>query len=384
MAFAVLYLPLVVEFGASRAAVAAIQALVLLIGDGAAPLVGHGLDRLGPRRLIQGGAVVAVLGLLAATRVRSLWALALTYGVLGGLGLAALGSQVNMVIAALWFPTARGRAIAVADLGTGFGAFCFIPLGQALVDAWGWRPTLVVWAALLLAVVIPANALQQLPATPQPREPARHRGAPWTVATALRAPAFRWLATQRFFASMAFPLLNTHMVAYAVGQGIAPVAAATALGAVSLVSMAGRLTTGWLADRIGRAPALTIAYTSAAAGIGCLALLAFGAPPWWLAAYVLLYGMAQGSSGIVASACAADTFAGPRFGAIYGWLSLPVGPGEALGAWTGGAIYDRRGSYLPAFGVVLLALTLGLVAIWRVAGAGPRRPGPGLRAGPGA
>ena len=382
MAFAVLYLPLIDEFGASRGAVAAVQALVLFIGDGAGPLVGHGLDRLGPRRLIQGGAAVAALGLLAASRVHALWALALTYGVVGGLGLAALGSQVNMVIAALWFPGARGRAIAVADLGTGFGAFCFIPLGQALVEAWGWRPTLLVWAALLLAVVIPANARQHLPAADRSPEPPQGRAAHWTVAQALRTPAFWWLAALRFFAACAFPLMNTHMVAYAVGQGIEPVAAATALGAVSLVSMAGRLTTGWLADRIGRAPALTITYASAAAGIGCLALLALHGAPGWLAAYVLLYGMAQGSSGIIASARAADVFAGPRFGSIFGWLSLLVGPGEALGAWLGGALYDRRGSYLPAFGVVILALGLALVAIWRVR-EDRSRPAAGRGAGPG-
>jgi predicted MFS family arabinose efflux permease len=45
-----------------------------------------------------------------------------------------------------------------------------------------------------------------------------------------------------------------------------------------------------------------------------------------------------------------------------------VGPGEALGAWLGGALYDRSGSYLPAFGVVILALALALFAIWRVRG----------------
>jgi MFS family permease len=135
---------------------------------------------------------------------------------------------------------------------------------------------------------------------------------------------------------------------------------------VSLVSLAGRLATGWLSDRIGRAPTLTLTYTSAAVGIGCLGLLALTGAPGWLGLFTVFYGLAQGSSGIVASARAADVFAGPRFGAIYGWLTLAVGPGEALGAWTGGAIFDRTGSYLGAFAFAVGALAAGLVAIWRV------------------
>ncbi len=371
MAFAVLYLPLVREFGASRGEVATVQALVLLLGGGAGPLVGFALDRLGARRLIQGGAALAAVGLFAASRVHSLPAVAALYGVVGGLGLAALGSQVNMVIAALWYPGARGRAIAVADLGTGFGAFCFIPLGEALASAWGWRATLVVWAALLLVVVIPANTLQRLPERPHPEFARPARPAPWTLARALRAPAFWWLTGLRFFSACAFPLMNTHMVAFAIGQGIEPVEAAAALGSVSLVSLAGRLTTGWLADRIGRAPTLTLTFSSAAAGIACLALLAATGSPWWLPAYVLFFGMAQGSSGIVASARAADVFAGPAFGTIFGWLSLAIGPGEALGAWAGGAIYDAAGTYLPAFAVAAAALALGVAAIWRVSAPAP-------------
>ncbi|MBI1845763.1 MAG: MFS transporter, partial [Candidatus Rokubacteria bacterium] len=284
MAFAVLYLPLVREFGASRGEVGTVQALVLLLGGGAGPLVGFALDRLGARRLIQGGAALAAVGLFAASRAHSLPAVAVLYGVVGGLGLAALGSQVNMVIAALWYPGARGRAIAIADLGTGLGAFCFIPLGEALTSTWGWRATLVVWAALLIVVVIPANTLQRLPERPHSESARPARPEPWTLARALRAPAFWWLTGLRFFSACAFPLMNTHMVAFAIGQGIEPVEAAAALGSVSLVSLAGRLTTGWLADRIGRAPTLTLTFSSAAAGIACLALLAATGSPWWLPA----------------------------------------------------------------------------------------------------
>jgi len=344
-----------------------VQSAALLLGGVSGPLVGWAFDRLGPGRLFQGGAVLGVLAFALASRVDSLPLLVLTYGVLGGLALAALGSQANLILAALWYPGARGRAIAVADLGTGFGAFCFIPLGQALVSALGWRETLLVWAALLMLIVLPLSAFQRLPGDGHagrlaPREPP----AAWTVAGAIRSRPFWWLAATRLFSAFAFPVLNVHMVAYAIDQGIAPARAATALGAVSLVSLAGRLTTGVLCDRLGRAETLTITYASAAAGIGCLVLLRMTAAPWWLALYVLFYGMAQGSTGIVHSARAADVFAGASFGSIYGWLALAVGPGEALGAWLGGTMYDVWGSYLPAFGVVVLALAAGVVSMWRV------------------
>jgi len=368
MAFAVLYLPLIDEFGGSRGEVATVQSALFLVSGFSGPLVGWAFDRLGPRRLLQWSGVLTAAALVAASRATSLPLLVLTYGLLAGLGLAALGSQTNMTVAALWYPEARGRAIAVADLGTGFGAFCFIPLGQALVTALGWRATLLVWAALLLLVVVPLNALQRLPegAGGAPRGATGEGCGGWTVAGAVRSAPFWWLAATRFFGACAFPLMNVHMVAYAVGQGIAAATAATALGAVSLVSLAGRLTTGVLCDRIGRAPTLTLAYASAGVGVGCLALLWATGAPWWLALYVAFYGMAQGSSGIVASARAVDLFAGASFGAIWGWLSLAVGPGEALGAWLGGRIFDVSGSYLPAFGFVVLALAAGVIAIWRI------------------
>lgn len=367
MAFAVLYLPLVEEFGGSRGEVATVQSAVLLLGGFAGPLVGWAFDRLGPRRLIQGGALLAALAFLVASYVESLAGLVAVYGVLGGLGLAAFGGQANMTVAALWYPAARGRAIAVVDLGTGFGAFCVIPLAQALVSTVGWRGTLLVWVALLVAVVVPLNALQRLPAALAPR-PADAAGAPapWTVGAAARARPFRWLVATRFFSAVAFPLMNTHTVAYAIGQGIAPATAAAALGAVSLVSLSGRMATGWLCDRIGRAPTLTLAYASAATAIGCLSMVAVTGSAVWLALYVAFYGLAQGSSGIVVSARAADVFAGASFGAIYGWLTLAVGPGEALGAWIGGQIFDATGGYLPAFGVAVAALAAGVVAMWRV------------------
>ncbi len=374
ISFAVLYLPLIQEFGASRAEVAAVQSAVLFFGGFGGPVIGYALDRLGPRRLFQGGTLLAALGLVLAAQAESLSALVLTYGIVAGLGLSALGSQPNMVVAALWYPGARGKAIAVADLGTGLGAFLFVSLAQVIVTRYGWRGTLLLWAVLLVAVLIPADAFQRLPDPAKSRARRNNEGEPggslddrhWTLASAARAPAFRWLVAVRFFSAMAFPLMNVHMVAFAVGAGVPLVQAAAALGTVSLVSLAGRLLTGWLADRLGRAATLTLTYASAIVGIGNLGFLAWTGWPGWLVGYVLFYGLAQGSSGIVTAARAADVFAGKSFGAIYGWIVLATGPGEAIGAWAGGAIFDATGNYLWAFGFVVLVLLAGTAAIWRV------------------
>jgi MFS family permease len=385
MAFAVLYLPLIEEFHASRAEVAMVHSAVLLLGGIAGPLVGWLFDRLGPRRLFQGAAVLGALAFALASRAHSLPALVVTYGLLGGLALAALGSQTNMVVAALWYPTARGRAVAVADLGTGFGAFCFIALGQALVTAIGWRATLLVWAALLLGVVVPLNAFQRMPERVAPASPTPGRPEPpatWTLGDAVRSAPFWWLAAMRFCGACAFTVMNTHMVVYAIGQGIGPAEAATALGSVSLVSLAGRLTTGWLCDRIGRALTLTFAYGSAAIGVACLAMLSVTGSPLWLVLHVAFYGMAQGSTGIVGSARAVDVFAGSSFGAIYGWMALAIGPGEAIGAWAGGWVFDLTAGYLPAFGLAVVALAAGSVSMWRVRDTpvGPRSNPPSMGA----
>ena len=116
-----------------------------------------------------------------------------------------------MTVAALWYPGARGRAIAVVDLGTAVGAFAFVPRGQALVSALGWRATLLVWAAALVLVVVLLNVSQRLPELPAPAR--RHDSLPpptgTTLAAAAGSSAFWWLAAMRFFGSCARSLCTS-------------------------------------------------------------------------------------------------------------------------------------------------------------------------------
>ena len=65
-------------------------------------------------------------------------------------------------------------------LVAGLSSFIFLPLGQALIDAHGWRDALVILAVVLAAVTVPLHALvlREGPARAhEPRAPGHASGA---------------------------------------------------------------------------------------------------------------------------------------------------------------------------------------------------------------
>ena len=60
----------------------------------------------------------------------------------------------------------------------------------------------------------------------------------------------------------------------------------------------------------------------------------------------------------------AEIFAGSRFATIFGALSVFGNIGAAVGPWLTGTIYDRTGSYQPAFVIVLVICLVAIAAIW--------------------
>ena len=370
LTFPVVYVALLEEFRWGRGEAAGIYSVAtLMIGLGG-PLTGFLLDRFGPRRLFVGGALVTAGGMAATTMARSLSHFYLTYGILTGIGNSALTSTPNMVVVSKWFPRGTGRAIAIADIGTGLGVILIVPAAQWLILRLGWRMALFILAAFLLLVLVPANWEQRLPEVGEPHGPDSAGGPPlgptgrdWTLRSAVASPRFWWLVLARLSSGMAFHMMNVHLVAYVIGAGYGKMTAASTMGAVSMVSMLGRYLVGLASDRFGRAMAVTLAYASTALGILALMTLTTAGPPA-LFAFVLCYGLSQGSSGIVVAARAADLFQGGSFGRIYGWMSVTNGIGEGLGAWLGGAVYDRTGRYQAAFGAAILALAVGAASIW--------------------
>jgi len=367
--FPVFFVALLEEFGWSRGATAAAFSISSVIQGVLSPVVGMLVDRLGPRRIMLGGAAVLGVACVLASRIGALWSLYAVIGVLAATGLCAVSWVPSGTLIARWFAERRGSMLGLAFSGMGAGVLVMGPLSQWLITAYGWRAAYVVLGVATLAVLLPliwfgvrdapvAAAPKRGEAEPRPT-PARR-----DIGDALRTTAF-WAL---FFAYLCTPLavfsVVTHSVAFAVDHGFARLFVAGIFGLTGLLSVAGRILFGVAADRIGRAPAATISYGCTALGTLCLLGLELWPHAAALYAYALFFGLGFGARGPIITAMASQIFPGRRFGVIYGILSVGNGIGGGVAPWFGGFVHDVTGSYRIAFVIAVGFCAIGSACFW--------------------
>lgn len=378
LAFSVFYVALRDAFGWSAAATAGVFASYMGVVALCSPLVGWVLDRYGARRLFSLAAVWVGLSLGYCSTIHTLGQFALGYGILLPMGQVALSSGAVSVVLARWFPEMRGRAIALADVGAALGMGIYSPWSQWLIGTYGWRWAFVVLGASVVLLLVPANCWQRRPpARPAERPPlpalqgavaSGSRSAPpdWSLLQALRVPVFWGLFGALCLSSLGLQVLNVHLVALLAQVGVSRMTAATVGGLVNMVSLGGRVGCGWVTDRVGRAPAYTMAMLCAMLGMGALLGMSRDNAAWMLVVFVTIYGISKGSGSIVIAAKAADVFQGERLGTIFGLISAASGLGGALGPWWAGWLVDRAGSYTPAIVWSVLMAGLSIGCMWLV------------------
>jgi MFS family permease len=371
--FPIFFVALLDEFGWSRGATAAAFSISSVMQGVLSPVVGMLVDRLGPRRVMLGGAAVLGVACVLASRIGSLWSLYAVIGVLAAIGLCAVSWVPSGTLIARWFAERRGSVLGLAFSGMGAGVLAMGPLAQGLITAYGWRAAYAILGVGTLAVLLPLIwfGVREAPATVA-ATPAQARGggdsptpsARRDVGDALRTGAF-WAL---FFAYLCTPLavfsVVTHSVAFAVDHGFGRLFVAGIFGLTGLLSVVGRIVFGMAADRIGRAASATISYGCTAFGTLCLLGLEIWPHAAALYGYALFFGLGFGARGPIITAMASQFFPGRRFGVIYGILSVGNGIGGGVAPWFGGFVYDLTGSYRVAFLVAVAFCAIGSACFW--------------------
>src|SRR5256712_1739055 len=153
--FPVFFVALLEEFGWSRGATAAAFSISSVVQGALSPVVGILVDRLGPRRVMLGGACLLGAACVLSSRIGSLWSLYLIVGVLAATGLCAVSWVPSGTLIARWFTERRSSMLGLAFSGMGAGVLGIGPLAQWLITGHRWGPAYVVLGVGTLAVLVP-------------------------------------------------------------------------------------------------------------------------------------------------------------------------------------------------------------------------------------
>lgn len=365
--YLVFLLPLQQQFGWQRGQTTGIYSMLMLTAGLASPLAGWVFERYGPRTLYLGGIALLATGFLIASRATELWHFHVGVGLLGGLGSGAVGMVPAAAMLSWWFADRLSTAMGIAYSAFGCGSLVMVPLAQALIEASGWRATYLSMGAGLLVTGVLVGALPWRAITsardnaPAPRS-AQAAGSP--LRAAMVQPRFWLLVQVMFFTALGMYLILPQSVVYLIDVGFTPFQSATAVGAASMLSIAGVSTSGWMSDRSTPRRAASVSFIGTAIGIGMLYALSYRASDWLLAGYVILFGVCQGARGPVVASLSAKLFSGRGQSTVYGAIYALMSIGTGLGALLSGLLHDWTGGYRAGFLLALACVALAAAPFW--------------------
>jgi MFS family permease len=377
--------PITEELGVSRGAFSLIRTAEIGVAALLVPLLGPLVDRYGGRWLLVIGALMEGAGLLLSSVVQSFWQFFLVRCGLVIAGEALLGSLVINVAIAQWFVRKRGRAMAIANLGTGVAKLA-IPLCAAwLFVSIGWRGTWVVLGVLApLLVVMPsllfmrrrpedmglvpdgdaAGDTNRYGNQSEASSPSAIRHSAdqllWTRSEVLRLPAFWFLVLTFGIASIGIAGLNLHIFSFMRDLGHSPLVGATVMSTIALTQLGTTLIWGMLADRFDIRKVSCAQFLVQGTGL-VLAVASAELAPIYVG--FVLYGVGLAGSFVIREVIWANFFGRASLGTVRGVSLLFSHLFAASGAPFFGFLFDATGSYNLSFTLFAAALFTSSVLI---------------------
>lgn len=353
--FTVFFLPLSQDLNINRTATSLAFSLARAEGAIEGPIVGHLLDRYGPKPIMLAAALLMGIGYLILSQVDSYVSFLVVY--LGIISLVHAGGFMHapMVLINSWFIRQRARAITLSSAAFGLGGVLIAPLLSLIVQAWGWRWGAAVAGIIFLVIGIPiCSTIQRSPESigllPDGDAPpdANDNRAPRaeteiTLAQALRSFAFWGSVLANGVRNASYHAISVHFIPLMVWKGLSQSQAAWLLGAFAFLGMASTLIFGWYADRSHKPRLCALILFSAALA---MLLPLYTSSFWLMALFTMLFAGVEATY-TVGWAIAGDLFGRKHFAKIRGYMGLFYTWGGVLGPVLAGAIFDRWQTYQP-------------------------------------
>ena len=357
--FALFLRPMSLDLGWGREAFSFAIALQNLVWGVAMPFMGAVADRWGSGRVLVAGGLAYGAGTLAMAHSSTALGFNLAAGLLVGLGLSCTCFGVVLAVVARAFPPEkRSVAVGIAGAAGSFGQFAMLPFGQALIAGYGWLNALVVLGIFSFLMVPLGAALAGRNAAAAESE--QSIGAALAEATGHRG---FWLLTASFFVcGFQTIFVMTHLPAYLVDQGLNATQGMTALALIGLFNIVSSIGAGALGSRYSRRLILAWIYVTRALAIG----LFLAVPLTALSAYVFaaVLGLTWLGTVPLTNSLVGQIFGLKYLSTLFSITFLGHQLGASIGAWAGGAVYDRTGSYdLVWLGAIALSVIAAVLCI---------------------
>lgn len=363
--------PLGKEFGWSRTLLSSGPSIATISTAILGPVFGMLVDRYGTRRLAIPGLVltiasVASFALLDGTALLwfALWGL---YGVVS----VSIKSTAWTTAVLSIFSKSRGLALAITLGGTALTQVLVPPLGNFLIETFGWRAAFV-WLGLgwggitlVLCLLFFFDTNDDARDRKRLRQPALGEAVDLpglTIAQALRDSALWRVAISNFVVMLLTIGLMIHMFEILREAGVSRSHAAllTSLGGVA--GIAGKLLTGVLLDRFR--PNWIGGITLGIAAVTFAVLWKGLYSPALIALAMIVNGYAAGTKTQITGFLTVGYSGMKNFGAIYGVMSSLMALASGLGPLFAGRVYDLYGNYDVFLIAGVVGCTLGGLLIF--------------------
>ena len=320
------------------------------------PFAGMLADKYGSGRVLLGGTALYSLGLVTMAHAATPLMMVLTAGVLIGTGLSGVTfSVVSGVLGRSYPPEKRSMALGISAAAGSFGQFALLPLTQWLLSHIGWYGALLTLAGVGLLMAPLAVALVERNAGA--RAHVFRQSAREAMREALGHRGYVLLTLGFFVCGFQVTFVGVHLPSYVLDKGLPAYVGVTALMLIGLFNIFGTYISGWLGGKISKKYILSAIYFGRSVVIAAFILVPIS--PWSVYAFAVALGILWLSTVPATNGIVAQVFGVRYMAMLSGFTFFSHQIGSFLGAWLGGLLFDRTGSYDIVW---YLSIALGIVA----------------------
>ena len=320
------------------------------------------------RYIFLASAVLFVIGFIMVSLMQSIGNLYLGFGVLAGLG---AGFSYNTVMGSVtkWFPDKKGLISGILLMGFGIGAFIIGKVYTAFLATTGWRLEFKMMGVIVCAVIAIGAFIIRKPVAHEIDEFTEKKSAN-EVLNKLVSNDFttlQMISKLSFWLYFIWAVLMSAAALALIAQasGIVVESApeltagtiATIVGLISVFNGIGRVIFGGLYDKLGQKKTMLlnnglylVSVLITMAGLNTKSF------PIVIAGYIF-FGLSYGGVTPTNSAFIMDFFGVKNYPVNFSIINLNLLL-ASFGGTLAGAIYDKQGSYMSIFVIMLVAIAV--------------------------